>query len=72
MKVDRRGTLITLLTALGLLIPASIGLFLSGVPTIFSPLPALTVIPALMLTQWHLEYAAALLPTLVFLAWNPQ
>jgi hypothetical protein len=72
VSIDRRGTLITLLSALGLMIPASIGLFLSGVPTIFSPLPALTVIPALLLTQWHLEHAAVLLPTLFFLLWNPQ
>jgi hypothetical protein len=54
------------------MIPASIGLFLSGVPTIFSPLPALTVLPAFILAQWHLGYAAVLLPTLLFLMWNPQ
>jgi hypothetical protein len=72
VKFNRRGTVITLLTALGLLIPASIGLFLSGVPKIFSPFPALTAIPFFMLIQWHLEYAAVLLPTLLFLMWNPQ
>jgi hypothetical protein len=72
VKFNRRGTVITLLTALGLMIPASIGLFLSGVPTIFSPLPALTVLPAFILAQWHLGYAAVLLPTLLFLMWNPQ
>lgn len=66
MEFDRRGIVITLLTALGLLVPTSIGLFLSGVPTILSPLPALTAIPALILTQWHLEYAVVLLPTLLF------
>jgi len=67
-----RSTVITLLTSLGLVAPACIGLFLSGVPTIFSPFPALTTIPALMLAQWHLEYAAVLLPTALFLLWNPQ
>jgi hypothetical protein len=72
VKLDERATVITILAALGLLIPASIGLFLSGVPTIFSPFPALTVIPALMLAQWHLEYAAVLPPALAFLLWNPQ
>jgi hypothetical protein len=61
-----------LLTAFGLLVPASIGIFLSGVPTVFSPFPALTVILALMLAQWHLEYAAVLILTLLFLMWNPQ
>jgi hypothetical protein len=72
VRIDRRGTLITFLSALGLLGPTSIGLFLSGVPTVFSPFPALTIIPALMLAQWHLEYAAVLIPTLLFLLWNPQ
>jgi len=70
VRIDRRGTLITFLSALGLLGPTSIGLFLSGVPTVFSPFPALTVIPALTLAQWHLEYAAVLIPTLLFLLWN--
>jgi hypothetical protein len=72
VKLDRRGTVFTLLTAMGLLIPASIGLSLSGAPTIFSPFPALTFIPALLLVQWHLEYAVVLLPALLFLLWNPQ
>lgn len=72
MIFDQRGSAITLLTALGLTIPASLGLFLSGVPTIFCPFPALTVIPALMLSSWHLEWAAVLLPVLLFLLWNPQ
>jgi hypothetical protein len=72
VKLGPLGTVITLLTALALLVPAPIGVFLSGVPTVFSPFPALTVIPALMLAQWHLEYGAALLPSLLFLLWNPQ
>jgi|SRR5579859_2892184 len=72
VKLTRNASLTTLVSALALVGPASIGLFLSGVPTIFSPFPALTVIPALMLTQWHLEYAAVLIPALLFLAWNPQ
>jgi hypothetical protein len=72
LRFERFGTVVTSLTALALLVPASIGLFLSGVPTIFCPLPALTVIPALLLSQWNLEYLAVLLPTLLFLLWNPQ
>jgi hypothetical protein len=55
---------ITLLTGLGLLIPASVGL-LAGVPTVFCPLPALTVLPA-----FFLSWAAAIVPTLLFFAWN--
>ena len=50
MNFPRRGTVITLLAALGLAVTASIGLFVSGVPTIFSPFPVLTVLPALMLS----------------------
>lgn len=72
MSLSRHGTMVTLFTALCLFGPASIGLLLSGVPTVFSPMPALTVIPALILSQWHLQYAALALPTLLFLLWNPQ
>jgi hypothetical protein len=67
----RRGVLITLLAASLLLIPSLIGSFLSGVPTAFSPFPALTVIPALMFSP-HFTYLAALLPSFLFLLWNPQ
>jgi len=72
VKFDRRSTVVTLNTALGLTIPASIGAFLTGVPTVLSPAPALTVIPALILSYWHLQFAAVLLPALLFLLWNPQ
>ena len=71
MNFSRRGTVITLLAALGLAVTASIGLFVSGVPTIFSPFPVLTVLPALMLSA-PLQYSAVLLPALLFLFWNPQ
>jgi hypothetical protein len=67
-----RGTLITLIAALALLVPAYIGSFSSGGPTVFSPFPALTIIPAMLLAQKHLEYVAALLPSLLFLLWNSQ
>lgn len=71
VKLDRLSSLITLLSALALVGPASIG-FISGVPPIFSPLPLLTTIPSLMLAEWHLENAAVLIPALLFLVWNPQ
>lgn len=67
--------LITFVAGFGLLIPAALGLglFLSGAPTVFSPLPALTVIPALFLSDWHhLGNAAVILPMLLFFLWNPQ
>jgi hypothetical protein len=70
MKLGR-GSLITLSAALALLVPAYIGSFSSGVPTVFSPFPALTIIPALLLAP-HLEYVAAFLPSLLFMLWNPQ
>jgi len=40
---------------------------------VFSPLPALTVIPALFLSDWHnLGNAAVILPMLLFFLWNRQ
>jgi hypothetical protein len=71
VSLSQRSSLVTLLSALALLGPATIGIP-SGVPTIFSPFPALTAIPVLMLAQWHLEYVALLIPALLFLSWNPQ
>ena len=67
--------LITSVTGLSLLIPAAVGLgiFLRGAPTLLSPLPAFTTIPALFLSEWHgLGNAAVILPMLFFLLWNPQ
>jgi hypothetical protein len=68
--------LVTSIAGLGLLIPAAIGLGLfphAGAPTVLSPLPALTVIPALLLSDWHnLGNAAVILPVLLFFLWNRQ
>ena len=72
LNLNRRASVITAWTALGLLVPAYVGLFLTGVPTIFCPFPVLTALPALMLAQWHLEYAVILPPVLIFIFWNPQ
>ena len=66
---------ITSIAGMGLLIPAAIGLglFLPGAPTVVSPLPALTAIPALFLSDWHnLGNAAVILPMLLFFLWNLQ
>jgi len=62
---------LTLIAGLALLIPASFGLFLSGVPTILCPLPQLTVIPAFLLSAWRLNYLANGLPVLLFFLWRP-
>ena len=73
MKFKARSTTVVLLSALGLLVPASVGLgFLPGTgsPTLLAPLPILTVIPALLLDR--LAYVALLLPSVLFLGWNPQ
>jgi hypothetical protein len=61
----------TMMAGVALLIPASIGLLISGVPTIFCPLPALTVLPAFLLSNWHLWKAAVAVPMLLFFAWHP-
>jgi hypothetical protein len=71
VNLNRPATVLTL-SAAGLLVPAYLGVFLSRGPTILCPFPALTVVPALMLAQWHLEYAAVLPPALLFILWNPQ
>ena len=59
------------MAGLGLLIPASIGLLASAVPTILCPLPTLTVLPAFFLPDSHLWKAAVAVPTLLFFAWQP-
>ena len=64
------GTL-TFMAGLALLIPASFGLLLTGVPTILGPLPLLTTIPALLLSTWRLYYLAIGLPVLLFFLWRP-
>jgi hypothetical protein len=58
------------MAGLALLIPAAIGLNDNG-PTILSPLPALTVLPAFILGFSHLWKAAIALPMLFFFVWLP-
>ena len=64
------GTL-TLVAGMALLIPASLGLLLTGVPTILCPLPLLTTIPAFLLSTWRLHYLATGLPVFLFFLWRP-
>lgn len=63
---------VTLISSLLLLIPASVGLFLTGTPTLLCPLPCLTVVPAFLLSGIHLEHAAVVIPAILFFAWNPS
>lgn len=66
---------LTLWGGLALLVPAAIGLGLSGVPTLLRPYPALTIIPAFLLSNLGLERISIAIvpaiPTLLFFAWNP-
>lgn len=71
MNSESKNAVGTLMAGLGLLVPASIGLLVSGVPTILCPLPALTVLPAFLLSNWHLWKVAVASPTLLFFVWNP-
>jgi len=59
--------LITFISGCGLLIPASLGLLIAGVPTIVAPFPAMTAIPALVSSR----AVAVAVPSLLFFAWNP-
>jgi hypothetical protein len=53
--------------------PASLGLLSDNAPTVLCPLPALTVIPAFLLSFFspHLFKAALIVPVLFLFAWNP-
>jgi hypothetical protein len=62
---------LTVIVGLALLIPASCGLLLTGVPTILCPLPLLTIIPAFLLSSWQLPYLATGVPVLLFFLWRP-
>src|SRR3989442_98577 len=63
--------LVVIAAGLCLLIPAWIGLFSSGVPSLYAPLPTLTILPALVLSRWHLESLAVLVPSILFFLWSP-
>jgi hypothetical protein len=57
------------LAGASLVVPAAVGLFLTGVPTMLCPLPTLTVLPALVFSP--LAPLVVVIPTLLFHAWNP-
>jgi hypothetical protein len=64
----------TLAVGFGLVLLAWIGCFSSGIPTLASPMPTITVIPAFFLASppSHLPYwFAILVPALLFFTWNP-
>ena len=59
---------LTVLAALSLVAPATLGLFFTGAPTIFCPFPTLTILPAFVLSG--LAPLVVAIPTLLFIAWN--
>jgi hypothetical protein len=63
--------LLVITAGLCLLLPAWIGFFSSGVPTLYSPFPTLTILPAFVLSRWHFESLAVLVPNILFFLWSP-
>jgi hypothetical protein len=56
---------------LSLIIVAMVGLFSAGTPTLYSPFPTLTVLPAFLLPT-GMHWAAVLVPSVLFFGWNPH
>jgi hypothetical protein len=65
-----RGVNLTFIMGWLLVVPASIGLLLNGVPTIVSPFPMFTALPAFFLPM-TITSLAVVGPTLLFFSWNP-
>ena len=63
--MDSRLRLVIVAT-LSLVLVSWIGSFSAGAPTLPSPLPLLTVLPAFVLSTWHLGYVATLIPSVLF------
>lgn len=61
----------TMMAGLGLLVPASVGLLGASIPTMLCPFPALTVLPAFLLSDFYLFKAAVAVPMLLFFVWRP-
>lgn len=62
----------TLVAGVALIAPAYCGLMSSGVPTLLSPFPLATVLPAFILAQAQLYPLAVLVPTALFFLWCPK
>jgi hypothetical protein len=71
MVNDMNSRLLVIAAGCCLLVPAWIRSFSSGVPTLYSPLPTLTIVPAFMLSRWHLESFAVAIPSILLLLWIP-
>jgi hypothetical protein len=66
-----KSTIATIAAGLGLLIPASLGLLVTNVPTILCPFPLITILSAFLLHSQGGFKAAVAVPTLLFFGWHP-
>ena len=56
---------------LSLVVLAWVGLFAAGVPTVYCPMPTLTLVPGLLLSSWRVQKAVVLIPAILFFLWTP-
>jgi hypothetical protein len=73
----KANALVTLVAGLLLAVPAWLGLFVSGVPTLITPFPVITSLPALLMvyrTNGHgiILHSVLIIPILLFFVWNPR
>jgi len=66
-----KSTIATITAGLGLLIPASLGLLVTNVPTILCPFPLITILSAFLLHAQGGMKAAVAVPMLLFFGWHP-
>ena len=62
-------SLVTATSGLMLAVPASVGLLLSASPTVLDPYPAVTVLPALLVSS---RILGILVPSLLFFLWSTR
>jgi hypothetical protein len=63
--------LLVIVAGLSLVVIGWTGLLSAGVPTLYCPMPTLTVLPAFLLAERRLPPAALLVPVVLFFAWFP-
>jgi hypothetical protein len=71
MKTPAGQVLAVLVAGVALAGVAWLGVFSSGLPTVYCPMPTLTFIPALVLSGSGLYRLALLVPVFLFFVWNP-
>lgn len=62
---------LVIILGLSLVLLAWIGLLSAGVPTLYCPMPTMTVLPAFALSRLNLQSTAVLVPMILFFLWNP-